>query len=173
VILDEIGRGTATFDGLSIAWASLEHLHDVNACRTLFVTHYHELTALTDRLDGLTTATVAVREWEGEVIFLHEVKPGTADRSYGVQVAKLAGLPSPVTARAQEVLEALEAGEGEGGAKGTLDDLPLFNTTPARPPVKAASSEVEARLKDVLPDLMSPKEALDLLYELKSLARKD
>ena len=117
VILDEIGRGTATYDGLSIAWAVLEHLHDVNRCRALFATHYHELTALAAKLPGLRNATVAVREWQGEVVFLHEVIEGAADRSYGVQVARLAGLPAAVVERARVVLEALEKGEREGGGK--------------------------------------------------------
>ncbi|TFL17566.1 DNA mismatch repair protein MutS [Jannaschia formosa] len=171
VILDEIGRGTATYDGLSIAWATLEHLHDVNRCRALFATHYHEMTALAARLRGVENATVAVREWEGEVIFLHEVRDGAADRSYGVQVARLAGLPDAVVARAREVLSALEEGEREGGgkAKAMIDDLPLFRAAPApAPPPKA--SGVEARLAEVLPDTLSPREALDLIYELKGLS---
>jgi len=117
VILDEIGRGTATYDGLSIAWATLEHLHDVNKCRALFATHYHELTALSERLNGLKNATVTVKEWEGDVVFLHQVKAGAADRSYGVQVARLAGLPNAVIARAKDVLSALETGEQEGAVK--------------------------------------------------------
>ena len=136
VILDEIGRGTATYDGLSIAWATLEHLHDVNRCRALFATHYHEMAALSAKLDGVENATVAVKEWEGDVIFLHEVRQGTADRSYGVQVARLAGLPPVVVARAKVVLEALERGEREGGGarKALIDDLPLFAATPAPAP---------------------------------------
>ena len=171
VILDEIGRGTATYDGLSIAWATLEHLHDVNACRALFATHYHEMTALSDKLDGVENATVAVKEWEGEVIFLHEVHKGAADRSYGVQVAKLAGLPETVVARARVVLEMLEKDEREGklGQKALIDDLPLFAATPAPAPAQIRDSEVEARLKDILPDELTPKQALALLYELKDL----
>ncbi|SLN33581.1 DNA mismatch repair protein MutS [Pseudooctadecabacter jejudonensis] len=171
VILDEIGRGTATYDGLSIAWATLEHLHDVNRCRALFATHYHEMTQLSDKLDAVANATVSVKEWEGDVIFLHEVKRGTADRSYGVQVARLAGLPSAVVDRAKVVLEALEKGEREGQQKAVIDDLPLFSATPAPAPAKTAPSEVEARLKDVLPDDLSPKEALDLIYELRGLIK--
>ncbi len=171
VILDEIGRGTATYDGLSIAWATLEHLHDVNRCRALFATHYHEMTSLSDKLDSVANATVAVKEWEGDVIFLHEVKRGTADRSYGVQVARLAGLPSKVVERAKVVLEALEKGEREGKQKAVIDDLPLFSATPAPTQQKTAPSEVEARLKDVLPDDLSPKEALDLIYELRGLVK--
>ena len=166
VILDEIGRGTATYDGLSIAWATLEHLHEANRCRGLFATHYHELTALAARLDGVRNATMAVKEWKGEVIFLHEVRQGAADRSYGVQVARLAGLPAGVVARAKEVLERLEAG-GQGTRPETLiDDLPLFSAKPPPPP--PAASDVEARLAEIHPDALTPREALDLVYELKS-----
>ncbi|WP_298437601.1 DNA mismatch repair protein MutS [uncultured Jannaschia sp.] len=169
VILDEIGRGTATYDGLSIAWATLEHLHDVNRCRALFATHYHEMTALAAKLDGVENATVAVREWEGDVIFLHEVRDGAADRSYGVQVAKLAGLPDAVVGRAREVLDALEAGERKGGSKAVIDDLPLFSVTPSPPRAAKTESAAEIRLRDVMPDTLTPREALDLIYELKDL----
>ncbi len=174
VILDEIGRGTATYDGLSIAWATLEHLHNVNTCRTLFATHYHELTGLSAKLDGLANATVSVREWEGEIIFLHEVISGAADRSYGVQVAQLAGLPEAVTTRARVVLDALEKGEREGGAKSgdLLDDLPLFNAKPAPVPVRTKPSAAVDRLADILPDELSPREALALIYELKTLSEQ-
>jgi DNA mismatch repair protein MutS len=174
VILDEIGRGTATYDGLSIAWATLEHLHDVNKCRALFATHYHEMTALSGKLDGVENATVAVKEWEGEVIFLHEVRKGAADRSYGVQVAQLAGLPDSVIARARVVLDALEKGEREGGAKQKtlIDDLPLFSAMPARPPLPVKVSNVEAALADILPDEMTPRQALDALYRLKETAKE-
>ena len=140
MILDEIGRGTATFDGLSIAWATIEHLHGVNRCRALFATHYHELTALAAKLPALACHTMRVKEWKGEVVFLHEVGPGTADRSYGIHVAKLAGLPKSVTARAEEVLEVLEKGEQGGALARLADDLPLFqaarrhHTPAARPP---------------------------------------
>ncbi len=171
VILDEIGRGTATYDGLSIAWAVLEHLHEVNRCRALFATHYHEMTAMAGRLAGVRNATVAVKEWEGDVIFLHEVRQGAADRSYGVQVARLAGLPSAVVERARVVLEALEAGARDGGArtKALVDDLPLFSAAPPAP-VRAAPkkpSEVEERLRALHPDEMTPLQALAALYELK------
>lgn len=171
VILDEIGRGTATYDGLSIAWATLEHLHDVNQCRALFATHYHEMTQLAAKLPGVENATVAVKEWEGDVIFLHEVRLGAADRSYGVQVAKLAGLPESVVARARLVLEALEKGERESGnQKAFIDDLPLFAAKPVPPPAPQTKSAAEGRLRDVLPDELTPKEALNLIYELKALA---
>lgn len=174
VILDEIGRGTATYDGLSIAWSTLEYLHDQNKCRALFATHYHEMTQLADKMDGVSNATVAVREHDGDVIFLHEVRKGAADRSYGVQVAKLAGLPPMVIARAQSVLEALEKGEREGaaGQKAIVDDLPLFSATPASPaPTKEKANAVEAALAEILPDEMSPRDALDALYQLKALTK--
>ena len=170
VILDEIGRGTATYDGLSIAWATLEHLHDVNRCRALFATHYHEMTTLADRMSGVQNATVAVREYEGDVIFLHEVRQGVADRSYGVQVAKIAGLPQSVTERARVILDALEQGDREGqGAKAMIDDLPLFAAAPPQPNPIEKSTEVEDRLNDILPDTLSPRDALNLIYELKAL----
>ena len=170
VILDEIGRGTATYDGLSIAWATLEHLHEVNRCRALFATHYHELTQLADRLEGVANATVAVKEWDGDVVFLHEVHKGAADRSYGVQVARLAGLPPAVVARAKDVLAQLEESAREGGGtQGLVDDLPLFAVAPREPEAKAAPSGVEARLDDVHPDELTPKDALALVYELKGL----
>ena len=174
VILDEIGRGTATYDGLSIAWATLEHLHDANRCRALFATHYHEMTQLADKLDHADNATVTVKEWEGDVIFLHEVRKGAADRSYGVQVARLAGLPTAVIDRARVVLEALEKGEREGGAtqKALIDDLPLFAATPpVAPQSKPAKSAALERLQLIAPDDLSPKEALNLIYELKELAQ--
>ncbi|ABV95199.1 DNA mismatch repair protein MutS [Dinoroseobacter shibae DFL 12 = DSM 16493] len=175
VILDEIGRGTATYDGLSIAWATLEHLHGVNRCRALFATHYHEMTGLAAQLSGVENATVAVKEHDGDVIFLHEVRRGAADRSYGVQVAKLAGLPPSVVARAREVLKTLESGERSGGnpAKALLEDLPLFANAAPPPPPAAPTSALEARLADISPDALSPREALDLVYELKSLADRD
>ena len=171
VILDEIGRGTATYDGLSIAWATLEHLHEMNRCRALFATHYHEMTALAGKLPGVSNATVAVKEWEGDVIFLHEVREGAADRSYGVQVARLAGLPASVIERAKVVLEALEKGDREGGKPATMiDDLPLFRAMPVAAPRSAPKeSAVETRLKEVHPDELTPMEALRLVYEMKGL----
>ncbi|SMY07182.1 DNA mismatch repair protein MutS [Flavimaricola marinus] len=171
VILDEIGRGTATYDGLSIAWATLEHLAEVNRCRAIFATHYHEMAALASRLDGVENATVTVKEWDGDVIFLHEVRKGTADRSYGVQVARLAGLPTQVVERAKVVLEALEKGEREGGGRkdALIDDLPLFSATPVQPAPPQKVSAVEDRLAGILPDELSPREALALVYELRTL----
>lgn len=171
VILDEIGRGTATYDGLSIAWATLEHLHASNRSRALFATHYHELTALAGNLDGVENATVAVKEWDGEVIFLHEVRKGAADRSYGVQVAKLAGLPTSVVDRARVVLEMLEKGEREGGArqKALIDDLPLFAIKSTPPPPK--STPAQDMFENIHPDELTPREALDLLYKLKEAAK--
>jgi len=167
VILDEIGRGTATFDGLSIAWATVEHLHDVNKCRALFATHFHELTALSARLDRLHNATVRVKEWQGDVVFLHEVVPGAADRSYGIQVAKLAGLPASVIERARLVLAKLEQ-EDRAKPKG-FEDLPLF-AAPAKPsqePLDQASEQMLAAIAALNPDEMSPREAMEALYALK------
>jgi DNA mismatch repair protein MutS len=170
VILDEIGRGTATFDGLSIAWASIEHLHEENRCRALFATHYHELTALGAKLPRLFNATVRVKEWQGDVVFLHEVMPGAADRSYGIQVAKLAGLPAGVIARAKTILAKLEAQDRSSTTRALADDLPLF-ATPSR---AAAEAKIETPADKLLkafealhPDDMSPREALDTLYALK------
>ena len=170
VILDEIGRGTATYDGLSIAWATLEHIHDVNKSRALFATHYHEMTALADKMDNVENATVTVKEWEGDVIFLHEVKKGAADRSYGVQVAKIAGLPNAVVERARVVLDALEQGEreGSGAPKAIIDDLPLFAATPTQSaPTTSQPNKIEQMLSEILPDDLTPREALQKLYELK------
>jgi DNA mismatch repair protein MutS len=170
VILDEIGRGTATFDGLSIAWAALEHLHEVNRCRTLFATHYHELTALAAKLPALACHTMRVKEWKGDVVFLHEVGPGTADRSYGIHVAKLAGLPRTVTARAEEVLSVLEKGEQGGALARLADDLPLFSAARRRADPVPCESAAEALLRETRPDELTPREALELLYRLKALA---
>jgi len=164
VILDEIGRGTATFDGLSIAWATVEALHAQTGCRAIFATHFHELTALSRTLDRVSNHTMKVREWEGEVVFLHEVGTGAADRSYGLQVARLAGLPEAVIDRARQVLNALEM-RSSGSPAVVLDDLPLFSHRPA--PEKPRADPVSALLDDTRPDELTPKQALDLLYELK------
>ena len=175
VILDEIGRGTATFDGLSIAWATVEYLHDVCRCRALFATHYHELTALTGRLPNLVAVTMDVKEWNDEIVFLHKVQPGAADRSYGIQVAKLAGLPPAVVKRAREVLARLEKTDRRQGTSGSLEDLPLFAHEPSRPASggRDAPSELELALDKINPDELSPRAALEALYELKSLRRKE
>jgi len=171
VILDEIGRGTATFDGLSIAWAAIEHLHESNRCRTLFATHYHELTALSAKLPRMFNATVRVKEWQGDVVFLHEVLPGSADRSYGIQVAKLAGLPPAVISRAKSVLAKLEAQDRGQSARALVDDLPLF-AVPSRaavePTMSKEAEELIAALKALHPDEMTPREAMDALYALKA-----
>ncbi|MFO1035218.1 MAG: DNA mismatch repair protein MutS [Geminicoccaceae bacterium] len=171
VILDEIGRGTATHDGLSLAWAVIEHLHEVNRCRALFATHYHELTALAAKLPRLSCHTLRVKEWRGEVVFLHEIAPGTADRSYGIHVARLAGLPASVIRRAQEVLKRLEESEARAAPARLAEDLPLFAAAPS-PDVEPEPAEVhplEATLRDVRPDELSPREALALVYRLKEL----
>jgi DNA mismatch repair protein MutS len=175
VILDEIGRGTATFDGLSIAWACIEHLHEANRCRALFATHYHELTALAAKLPRLENVTMRVKEWEGDVVFLHEVVPGAAESSYGVQVAKLAGLPRAVVERAREVLARLEA--GDRGSAAAVEDLPLFRipraaarAAPAADPVAAA---LRKRLDEIAPDDLTPRQALEFVYELKRLVREE
>jgi DNA mismatch repair protein MutS len=172
VILDEIGRGTSTFDGLSIAWAAIEHLHDANRGRALFATHFHELTVLAERLPRLSNATLKVTEWNGEVVFLHEVVPGAADRSYGLQVARLAGLPSAVIERARAILTELERSDRERPKRALVEDLPLFaapvrapeppRATPARDPLREALDAID-------PDDLTPREALDALYRLKGV----
>jgi DNA mismatch repair protein MutS len=168
VILDEIGRGTATFDGLSIAWATLEHLHDINRARGLFASHYHELTALTARLSALRAVTMRVKEWKGDIVFLHEVVPGAADRSYGIHVAKLAGLPPAVVARAETVLAALEAGDQARRKDTLVDELPLFAAM-AKDVAVPKESALEALLSEINPDALSPREALEALYRLRAL----
>ncbi len=170
VILDEIGRGTATFDGLSIAWATIEHLHEDNRCRALFATHFHEMTALAAKLPRLHNATMRVKEWQGDVVFLHEVVAGAADRSYGIQVAKLAGLPPSVIERAKIVLAQIEAEDRTSPTRRLIDDLPLFAAArPAPPPQADATLTALVEALDALhPDEMSPREALEALYALKA-----
>ncbi|MDB5543403.1 MAG: mismatch repair protein MutS [Hyphomicrobiales bacterium] len=171
VILDEIGRGTATFDGLSIAWATVEHLHDVNKSRALFATHFHELTQLSRKLPRLTNLTVRVTEWNGDVIFLHEVVQGAADRSYGIQVAKLAGLPPAVVARSKALLAELEAGERSAPVQKMIDDLPLFAPLlEPKAPIQPARDLLREALDVTDPDEMTPREALERLYEIKRIA---
>ncbi len=164
VILDEIGRGTATFDGLAIAWATAEHLHEANRSRALFATHYHELTALSERLPRAACVTMRVREWNDTIVFLHEVAPGAADRSYGIHVAKLAGLPQAVVARADDVLRALEEGREGHKPLARIDDLPLFAPQATTPP---KTSVVEEELRTLEPDALTPKQALELIYALR------
>ncbi len=174
VILDEIGRGTATFDGLSIAWAAVEYLHEKNRCRALFATHFHEMTALSEKLDRLFNVTMRVKEWDNDVVFLHEVAKGAADRSYGVQVARLAGLPEAVVNRARDVLHQLEAGETSGKADKLIDDLPLFSVVlqqeKPKPQAAAKDSELAKAVAAISPDELTPREALELVYKLKELA---
>ena len=170
VILDEIGRGTATFDGVSIAWSVVEHLHNANRCRALFATHYHELTSLSETLQHLQCYTMRVKEWKGNVVFLHEVESGSADRSYGIHVAKLAGLPKSVIKRSKEVLHQLE-NAGTGGAVAQLAGaMPLFSFTETQEEaVSEAYSEVEEMLESKDLNELTPKEALDFLYSLKEV----
>lgn len=172
VILDEVGRGTATFDGLSIAWAAIEYLHEVLGCRALFATHYHELTALAGRLAGVANVTMDVKEWHDEIVFLHKVKPGAADRSYGIQVAKLAGLPRRVIDRAGEVLALLEKNDRRGQAGDrSLDGLPLFAAARPRSQTMRGPSPVETALDELRPDELTPRAALEFVYRLKELRR--
>ena len=173
VILDEVGRGTATYDGLAIAWSTLEYLHEVNKSRSLFATHYHEMTVLADKLTRVINATVSVKEWNNEVIFLHEVRQGAADRSYGLQVAKLAGLPTEVLERAKVILNELEARDAEKSTEGKLltKDLPLFSQSLTQKPVTQVnySSELSNKIRSIYPDEISPNEALQILYDLKEI----
>ena len=169
VILDEVGRGTSTYDGLAIAWAVVEAIHDIARCRCLFATHYHELTRLAERLDALSLHHVRAREWKGDLVLLHELAEGPADRSYGIAVAKLAGLPPAVLARAASVLAKLEEGRAAtGGIAAGLDDLPLFAALAEEP---AAVDPLRAALDEIEPDSLSPREALEIVYRLKSLSR--
>ena len=171
VILDEIGRGTSTYDGLAIAWAVVEAMHDQAKCRTLFATHYHELTRLAGRLDALSLHHVRAREWKGDLVLLHEVAEGAADRSYGIAVAKLAGLPPAVVSRARSVLSKLEAGrDATGGIAAGLDDLPLFAAT-AEP--EHAPDPILLAIDEIDPDSLTPRDALEALYRLKRLAAEN
>ena len=174
VILDEVGRGTATYDGLAIAWSTLEYLHEVNKSRSLFATHYHEMTVLADKLTRVINATVSVKEWNNEVIFLHEVRQGAADRSYGLQVAKLAGLPIEVLERAKVILNELEARDAKKGTEGKLlaKDLPLFSQSTTQKPVTQINynSELSNKIRSIYPDEISPNEALQILYDLKEIS---
>ena len=168
VILDEIGRGTATYDGLAIAWACAEALHDVNRCRALFATHYHELASLEERLAHVSNLSLRAKEWNGELVFLHEAGPGPADRSYGVQVAKLAGVPLAVVARARQVLDRLES---DAVAHEGLAELPLFAASAPSPVARSGPGPAETALGELDLDGMSPREAMDALYRLKALLK--
>jgi DNA mismatch repair protein MutS len=168
VILDEIGRGTATFDGLSIAWATIEHLHSVNRCRTLFATHFHELTDLAKHLENLVCRTMRVKEWKGDVVFMHEVVEGNADRSYGIHVGRLAGLPGDVLLRAEEVLRILESGDQRKSLSRLVDDLPLFLASTSPENEKKEQDPIYTLLKSVSPDELTPRAALELIYRLKA-----
>tara|TARA_Y100001960_G_scaffold325331_1_gene407474 strand:- start:37 stop:1863 length:1827 start_codon:yes stop_codon:yes gene_type:complete len=178
VILDEIGRGTATYDGLSIAWAVVEYLHNKNKCRALFATHYHELTALTTSLDKLRCYTMRVKDWKDDVVFLHEVKVGAADRSYGIHVGKLAGLPETVVIRANEVLQTLETDQVSSNLQDLTEDLPLFKGAveieKTGSAVRSLQDDlIEKAIKEISPDEMSPREALEFVYLLKNLSNGD
>ena len=169
MILDEVGRGTSTYDGLAIAWAVVEAIHEDNRCRCLFATHYHELTRLAERCEALSLHNVRAREWKGDLVLLHEVADGPADRSYGIAVARLAGMPPAAVKRAKAVLDKLEAGRAKtGGLAAGLDDLPLFAAA-----TEAEEAECDA-VRDALAamdvDAMTPREALDALYRLKGIA---
>jgi DNA mismatch repair protein MutS len=173
VILDEIGRGTATYDGLSLAWATVEHVHHKIGCRGIFATHYHELTRISELLSALSCYTMKVKEWKGEVIFLHQIAAGTADRSYGIHVAKLAGIPSSVIARARDILNTLERSDRDPVADLTAQTLPLFeasSNTPSRAQETVAHPAL-ARLRDLDTDSLTPRDALALLYELKNILK--
>ncbi len=168
VILDEIGRGTSTYDGLSIAWAVVEHLHEINQCRGLFATHYHELTTLAERLPSLTCYTMRVKEWKNDVVFLHEVAQGTADRSYGIHVGQLAGLPPNLVKRAEEILKRLESSD-KRPIQDLGADLPLFSAVQAQPKSLMRESLIEEAVNKINPDTLTPLEALEVIYKLKSL----
>lgn len=171
VILDEVGRGTSTYDGLAIAWAVVEAIHEDNRCRCLFATHYHELTRLAERCEALTLHHVRAREWKGELVLLHEVSEGPADRSYGLAVARLAGLPPITIARAKAVLAKLEAGRAKtGGLAAGLDDLPLFAAMAAE--VEEEVDALRAEVEKIDVDSLTPRDALEILYRLKALARE-
>lgn len=173
VILDEIGRGTATYDGLSIAWAVVEHLHETNRSRALFATHYHELTRLSERLEALSCHTMRVKEWQGDVVFLHEVGAGTADRSYGIHVGRLAGLPAAVVERATSVLNTIESGAQASSIDRLADDLPLFsfeaqNNAPNGKKADRAAENLRDKINNLILDDITPLEALRFLYEIKA-----
>lgn len=167
LVLDEIGRGTSTYDGISIAWSVAEHIHDTVRARTLFATHYHELTDLGEKLEHAKNVNVAVRDWQDTIVFLYRVIDGGADHSYGIQVAKLAGLPPAVLKRAREILQSLESGGGTTSPDSVPMQMYLF-----APPSAHEPSQVEKELEQVDPDALTPREAQTLLYHLKHLANR-
>ena len=174
VILDEIGRGTSTFDGLSIAWATVEHMHEMNKCRTMFATHYHELTVLSEKLKKVSNITMRVAEYQGDVVFLHEVVAGAADRSYGIHVAKLAGLPAPVIDRARILLDQLEQSREQAVPEGVLESLPLFAPTQSVEQAQVSKTDsptekLSCEIAELDPDSLSPKQALDFIYRLRNI----
>jgi DNA mismatch repair protein MutS len=166
VLLDEIGRGTSTYDGVSIAWAVTEHLHNVTGCKTIFATHYHELTQLADELPALRNYNVAVREVGDRILFVHRLEPGGADRSYGIEVGRLAGLPQPVLERARHLLRLLESEQLAAGMKreqgAPAPQLGLFT---------AAPDPTVERLRSVDVNTLTPVQALALLDDLVRRAR--
>jgi DNA mismatch repair protein MutS len=168
VILDEIGRGTSTYDGVSLAWATVEHLHNLSRCRTLFATHYHELSSLEKTLPAVICYSMSIKEWENKIIFLHKVIKGAADRSYGIHVAELAGIPAPVIKRAWKILEKLEKSGQKVKLHDLSEDLPLLKMARSEK-LTPESGKLEKEIKDLNPDTMNPREALDYLYKLKGL----
>jgi DNA mismatch repair protein MutS len=166
VVVDEIGRGTATLDGLAIAWSVLEALHSTVRCRAIFATHFHELSRLVDTLPRLCLHTMAVREWRGQIVFLHEVLAGSAKKSWGVHVARLAGVPVSVVERAGRLLRELERAENT-----IPEPLPLFDTQKTLPP--PCENTLKKRLMEIDPDSLTPRAALDMLYDLRRLAGQD
>ena len=177
VILDEIGRGTATFDGLSIAWAVLEYLNNINRCRGIFATHYHELTGVISKMKNVSAHTMEIKEYNGDVVFIHKVGIGTADKSYGIHVAKIAGIPDEVVSRASQILENLESDDTNLSNKKLvkkIDDMDLFSYKPQSESAKKVEEDAKLRrlrdkLKEINPDDLSPKSALSIMYEIKDL----
>ncbi|MCB2067311.1 MAG: DNA mismatch repair protein MutS, partial [Erythrobacter sp.] len=172
VILDEVGRGTSTYDGLALAWAVAEAIHESNRCRCLFATHYHEIAMLAETCPALSLHHVRAKEWKGDLVLLHELAAGAADRSYGLAVAKLAGVPPQVVKRARAVLDKLEKGRAEtGGLAAGLGDLPLFALMADE--AEDEGDSLRERLQSLDVDALTPREALDLLYVLKREAQAD
>ena len=177
VILDEIGRGTATFDGLSIAWAVLEYLNNINRCRGIFATHYHELTSAISKMKNVSAHTMEIKEYKGDVVFIHKVGVGVADKSYGIHVAKIAGIPEEVVTRASQLLENFESDDAVSSSKKLvqkIDDMDLFSYTPKSESIRKSEDDEKLRrlrdkLKGINPDDLSPKSALSIMYEIKDM----